>query len=52
LRTRWRLEQVVPADDVGNRGFGLEVPLGGVWAPKITIDKVQSAGDAEDAARE
>ncbi len=27
LRTRWLLEEVVPADDLGNRGLGLEYPL-------------------------
>lgn len=26
LRTRWRLEHVVPASDLGNRGFAVEVP--------------------------
>jgi predicted PurR-regulated permease PerM len=29
LRTRWRLEEVVPADELGNQGFGSEYPLGG-----------------------
>jgi predicted PurR-regulated permease PerM len=51
LRTRWRLEQVVPADDVGNRGFGLEVPLGAGWAPPITIDKVSQPTEADEAPR-
>jgi predicted PurR-regulated permease PerM len=29
LRTRWRLEEVVPAAELGNQGFGIEVPLDG-----------------------
>lgn len=28
LRTRWKLEEVVPAANFGNQGFGVEVPLG------------------------
>jgi predicted PurR-regulated permease PerM len=27
LRERWRLEHVVPASELGNRGFGVEFPL-------------------------
>jgi len=27
LRTRWKLEEVVPAAELGNRGFGIEHPL-------------------------
>ena len=27
LRTRWRMEDVAPAAELGNRGFGCEYPL-------------------------
>jgi len=27
LRTRWKLEEVVPAAELGNQGFGVELPL-------------------------
>ena len=29
LRTRWRMEEVAPAAEWGNRGFGTECPLDG-----------------------
>ena len=32
LRTRWRLEEVVPAADIGNRTFGLE------RVPAVAVD--------------
>lgn len=33
LNERWRLEQVMPASDIGNRGFGSEYPLDGQPLP-------------------
>jgi predicted PurR-regulated permease PerM len=46
LRTRWKLEEVVPASELGNRGFGVEAPL-------VVGSEMQEAGSgiAEDGGQ-
>jgi predicted PurR-regulated permease PerM len=46
LRERWLLEDVVPADGLGNQGFGLEYPLGQPTpAAEEEPPNVRSVGD-------
>jgi len=61
LRLRWRLEEVVPADDRGNRSFSVEYPLGeppqpepsdGIAAPGPNGEQPAAAEPAEEKPRE
>lgn len=39
LRTRWRMEEVAPAAELGNRGFGVEYPLESTAAAPQALDE-------------
>jgi predicted PurR-regulated permease PerM len=41
LRERWLMEQVAPADELGNRGFGLEYPLPAASPPEEPLRRVR-----------
>jgi len=48
LRTRWKLEEVIPAAELGNQGFGVEAPLRRGGAPLEATSDVDAAA-ADDA---